>query len=192
MQDENIYKMAEFADTEIRDIPAINILICYLLSKVKVTVEADELYDIAVGSRIVNYFAYQESFDYLVKNGLMEIVPEGSAQNCVLLEKGRECAKELKQYAPKSFRDNILAEAEKYFSRIKKGKGVRVEFTPLENGCYVRVRCIDNKYDLMDLKLYAPDMHYAEIISERVLDDPAGFYGKIIGLAVREGADDSN
>ena len=70
MQDENIYKMSQFADTEIKDIPSINILICYLLSKVKITVEADELYDIAVGSGIVNYFAYQESFDYLIKHGV--------------------------------------------------------------------------------------------------------------------------
>ena len=192
MQDENIYKMSQFADTEIKDIPSINILICYLLSKVKITVEADELYDIAVGSGIVNYFAYQESFDYLIKHELMEIVPEGSAKNCILLEKGEECAKELKKYAPKSYRDNIVAAADKYFLRIQKGKGVRVEYTPLENGCYVRIRCIDNKYDLMDLKLYAPDMHYAELIGQRVLDDPAGFYGKIIGLAVAEGANEND
>ncbi|MBR1591978.1 MAG: DUF4364 family protein [Ruminococcus sp.] len=191
MQDENIHKMSEFADTEIKDIPAINILICYLLSKMTVTVEVDELYEIAVSSGIVNYFSYQDSFDYLVKNELMEIIPEGSTQNCILLEKGFECARELKKYAPRSYRDNIVAAAEKYFSRIKKGKGVRVEYTPLENGCYVRIRCIDNKYDLMDLKLYAPDMHYAELIGERVLTDPAEFYGKIIGLAVREGAEEN-
>ena len=39
MQDENIMKMAERADIEIKDVPTLNILICYLLYKIDRPVE---------------------------------------------------------------------------------------------------------------------------------------------------------
>ena len=34
MQDENIYKISEMADTDIKDVYTLNILICYLLYKI--------------------------------------------------------------------------------------------------------------------------------------------------------------
>ena len=69
MQDENIMKMAERADTEIKDVPTLNILLCYLLYKIDRPVSPDQLYDIAIGTGVVNYFYYQDSIGYLLKNG---------------------------------------------------------------------------------------------------------------------------
>ena len=48
MQDENIFKMSEVADTEIKDVPTLNILLCYLLYKIDKPVEVEHLYEIAV------------------------------------------------------------------------------------------------------------------------------------------------
>lgn len=36
----------------------------------------------------------------------------------------------------------------------------------------------------MDLKLFAPDIRQAKLIGDRILLNPAGFYGKIIELAL--------
>ena len=36
----------------------------------------------------------------------------------------------------------------------------------------------------MDMKLYAPDLAQAKMIGERVLLNPAGFYGKVVELAL--------
>ena len=69
MQDENIMKMAERADIEIKDVPTLNILLCYLLYKIDRPVSPDQLYDIAIGTGVVNYFYYQDSIGYLLKNG---------------------------------------------------------------------------------------------------------------------------
>ena len=109
MQDENIMKMAERADTEIRDIPTLNILLCYLLYKIDRPVSPDQLYDIAIGTGIINYFYYQDSIGYLLKNGHITAEKDDKGEDCYVLQpKGRECAKQLKNYAPKSYRDKLV------------------------------------------------------------------------------------
>ena len=49
---------------------------------------------------------------------------------------------------------------------------------------YTHIRCLDTKNDLMDLKLFAPDMGQAKLIGEKIMLNPAGFYGKVIELAL--------
>ncbi|NLT10383.1 MAG: DUF4364 family protein [Ruminococcus sp.] len=185
MHDENIMKMAERADVEIKDVPTLNILICYLLYKIDRPVETEQLYDIAIGTGVVNYFYYQDSIDYLIKNSLISVEKDEDGRECYILEeKGRECARQLKSYAPKSYRDKLVLAALRYFARVKAEQDLRIEYIPLEKGYYTHIRCIDTGDDLMDLKLYAPDLAQAKMLGEKVLLNPAGFYGKVIELAL--------
>ncbi len=185
MQDENIRKMAERADMEIRDVPTLNILLCYLLYKIDKPVETEQLYEIAIETGIVNYFYYQDSIDYLQKNGLISVQKDSQLNNCYVLEsKGVACAKELKAYAPKSYRDKLVLAALKYFARRKYEKEIKVDYVPAEKGYYVQIRCLDTKCDLMDLRLYAPDVTQAKLIGERIMLNPAGFYSRVIELAL--------
>lgn len=185
MQDENIMKMAERADTEIKDVPTLNILLCFLLNKIAKPVEVEHLYDIAIGTGVVNYFYYQDSIDYLIKNGLVSLEKNRSGIDCyVIEEKGRECARRLKAYAPKSYRDKLMLAAMRYFARLKYEQEIKIEYIPIENGYYTHVRCLDIDCDLMDLKLYAPDLTQAKLIGEKIMLNPAGFYGKVVELAL--------
>ena len=177
--------MTELADTEVKDLPTLNILLCYLLYKIDKPVEREQLYDIAIGTGMINYFMYQDSIGYLLENGHIESnVNESGTEVYTLCRKGIECAKQLKKYAPKSYRDKLVLAALRYFARRKAEKAVKVEYIPVENGCYVRARCPDNEGDLLDLKLFAPDMTQAKIIGERILLNPSGFYGKLVELAL--------
>lgn len=185
MQNDNIFKMSELADTEIKDVPTLNILICYLLYKIGKPVNTEHLYDILMGTGVVNYFFYNDSIDYLLTNGHIKTEPDGNGGNCyVLLDKGSACARELKKYAPKSYRDTLVLAALRYFARLKNEQEIKIEYIPLESGCYVHVRCLDTRSDLMDLKLYAPDMTQAKLVGEKIMLNPAGFYGKVIELAL--------
>lgn len=185
MQDENIMKMAERADTEIKDVPTLNILLCYLLYKIDRPVSHDQLYDIAIGTGVVNYFYYQDSIGYLLKNGLITSEKNEEDMECYVLQpKGRECAKQLKNYAPKSYRDRLVLAALRYFARIQYEKELKIEYEPVGNGYYTHVRCVDANFDLMDLKLYAPDLRQAKLMGEKILLNPAGFYGKVIEVAL--------
>ena len=184
MQEENILKMAELADTEVKDVPTINILLCYLLYKINKPIEVEQLYDIAIGTEIINFFYYQDSIDYLLKNSLISVVQNDGKEFYILEIKGLECAKRLKSYAPKSYRDRLVLAALRYFARIKAENEMKIEFIPLECGYYTRVRCLDNDCDLMDLKLYAPDLTQAKLLGEKIMLNPAGFYGKVVELAL--------
>jgi hypothetical protein len=185
MQDENIMKMAAFADTEIKDVPTLNILLCYLLYKIARPVEPDQLYEIAIGTGVVNYFYYQDSMDYLLKNGLIKLEKgENGEELYVLQPKGTECARQLKSYAPKSYRDTLVLAALRYFARVKAEQELKIEYEKLDNGYYTHVRCLDIDCDLMDMKLYAPDLTQAKLIGERIMLNPAGLYGKVVELAL--------
>ena len=185
MQDENIMKMAAFADTEIKDVPTLNILICYLLYKIAKPVEPDQLYEIAIGTGVVNYFYYQDSMDYLLRNGLIKLEKGEKGEDIYILQpKGTECARQLKSYAPKSYRDTLVLAALRYFARVKAEQELKIEYEKLDNGYYTHVRCLDIDCDLMDLKLYAPDLTQAKMIGEKIMLNPAGFYGKVVELAL--------
>lgn len=178
-------KMAEMADVEIKDIPTLNILLCYLLNKINKPVETEHLYDIAIGTGVVNFFDYQDSIDYLIKNSLVSISKDDSGTEFYSLEeKGRECARRLKGYAPKSYRDKLVLAALKYFAKIKAEQEINIEYIPIENGYYTHIRCLDSDCDLMDMKLYAPDLTQAKLLGEKIMLNPAGFYGKVIELAL--------
>lgn len=185
MQEENMMKMAEFADTEIKDVPTLNILLCYLLYKINKPVDPEQLYEIAIGTGVVNYFYYQDSVDYLLRNGHISLSEsEDGTEQFVLNSMGIECAKQLKSYVPKSYRDKLVLAALRYFARRKYEKEIKIEYEPVGNGYYTHVRCVDSSFDLMDLRLYAPDLTQAKLIGEKIMLNPAGFYGKVIEVAL--------
>lgn len=185
MQNENIFKMAQKADTEIKDVPTLNILICYLMNKIGKPVNTEHLYDILITTGLINYFYYQDSIGFLIENGHLKIEQDENGNDCyVLLPKGKACAKELKKYAPKSYRDKLVLASLRYFARIRMEQEVNVDYSETDNGCYVRVRCHDENNDLMDLKLFAPDINQAKLIGDRIMLNPAAFYSKIIELVL--------
>ncbi len=181
----NNYKtMSERASTELDDAQTIRILICYLLYRISKPIDAEELYDIAVSTEIINYFAYQDSIDYLISNGSVNATKNGSSVIYSLTQKGTECAKTLRSYTPKSYRDKIVSAALKYFAQQKYQNEVQIEYIKLEKGYYVQCRCLDINNDLMDLKLYAPDLGQAELLGKNIMKNPTGFYGKILSIAL--------
>lgn len=185
MQGENIFKMSEMADIEIKDVPTLNILICYLLNKIGKPVNTEHLYEILIATEMVNYFCYQDSIGYLIESGQIKVMDDEKGGKCYVLQpKGAACARELKKYAPKSYRDKFVLASIRYFARLKMEQEIKIDYIPLESGVYVHIRCLDTKNDLMDLKLFAPDMTQAKLIGERIMLNPAGFYGKIIELVI--------
>lgn len=186
MQNHNDFKISQKADTEIKDMPTLNILICHLLHKLQKPINTEHMYDILVATGLVNYFYYQDSIAFLLENGHIRIdKDEIGNEYYVLLPKGTACAKTLKGYAPKSSRDNLVMAATKYFTRKRNEKEVDIQYSETDNGCYISARFHDVKNDLMVLKLFAPDMTQARYIGEKIMCDPAAFYSGIIGLIIK-------
>lgn len=178
-------KMSEYASTELKDIQTVKILICYLLYRIHKPIDSEQLYDIAVSTEIINYFFYQDAIDYLIKNDSIEVsAGENNSKIFTLTEKGISCAKTLRGYVPKSYRDKIVTAALRYFAKLKYENEVKIEYIKLDKGYYVHCRCLDIKDDLMDLKLYAPDLGQAELLGKNIMKNPTGFYSKILDIAL--------
>ncbi|MDE6775171.1 MAG: DUF4364 family protein [Ruminococcus sp.] len=185
MQDENIFKMSEMADTEIRDVSTLNILICYLLNKFERPINCEYMYEIFISTGIVNYFSYQEAVGYLLDNEHVRIeTSENGEQFFALTIKGEACARELKKHLSKSHRDIIVSAALRYFARHKMEKEIKIRYTPTDNGCYIHMRCVDGKIDLMELKLFAPDLIQAKIIGDKIMRNPPSLYSRIIDFVL--------
>lgn len=182
---ENYTKMSELASTELKDVQTVKILICYLLYRLHKPIDSEQLYDIAVSTEIINYFFYQESINYLIENGSIEVSEnEDKTKLFTLTQKGIDCAKTLRGYVPKSYRDKIVSAALRYFAQLKYQNEIKIEYIQLEKGYYVHCRCLDIKDDLMDLKLYAPDLGQAELLGKNIMKNPTGFYSKILEIAL--------
>ncbi|NLP27063.1 MAG: DUF4364 family protein [Clostridiales bacterium] len=182
---ENYSKISEMASFELRDVNTVSILICYLLHRIDSPIEAEQLFEIAVSTEIINYFFYQEAIDILLKNASINIeVDESDVERYVLTDKGRLCAKKFKHYVPKSFRDKLVGAALKYFAKLKLNNEVKVEYIQLNKGYYVHFRCLELSDDLIDMKLFAPDLTQAKLIGEKILLNPVGFYSRIINTAL--------
>jgi len=191
MKKENIFRMSETADFEIKDVVVLNVLICYLLKKISGTVEKEQLYEIAVSTGIVNYFSYNDSMYYLLENGHIKEVREDGKDLYVLTRKGEICAEKLRDYVSKSCRDRLVLSAIKYFVKQKYEQEVKIDYIPAENGgYYTHVRCEDKTADLMDLKLFAPDLTQAKFLGEKIMLNPVDFYGKIMKLVLSNKEDE--
>ena len=79
------HNTADLTNIELNDLHLINILLCYLLYRIKEPVTPDALYDIAVSTGIINYFYYQDSLDFLTKNGSLELKPDKKGEACYML-----------------------------------------------------------------------------------------------------------
>lgn len=181
MQDENLLKMSQIATPPLMDTHMANILICCLLEQLDKPISPTQLYDIAVGTDIINYFFYQEAITYLQKNGSLLLKQDADGHDWFYLtETGAECAKQLKEYVAKPYRDKIFFEAKQYFKRQKRREEVKISYVPLKKGYHVQVRYLDLQSDLMDLKLYAPDLKQAKYLGTQIMRNPANFYGKVL------------
>lgn len=181
---EEYTKMSELAQTELKDPQTVKILICYLLYRLHKPIDPEQLYDIAVSTEIINYFYYQDAISFLIENGSVSKEEKDGGTVYVLTKKGVNCAESLGSMVPKSYRDRIVTAALRYFAKLKYESEIKIEYIKLENGYYVRCRCLDVREDLMDLKLYAPDLEQAELIGKNIMKNPVGLYSKILELAL--------
>lgn len=177
---------SERTPLSLTDLYAIKILLCYLLSKLERPVTPEQLYEIAVGSGILNYFYYTEAMDELLKSHVIELRRnEKHTQDFYYLtQQGKYGGEEFKRHVPLSLREQILACALKYFARLKRENEVKCEYISTDKGCYVYCRILDVQDDLLNLKIFAPDEEQARLIGKRIMSNPTDFYGRIMGYAL--------
>lgn len=189
MRDENLMKISELADRSVTDSSVANVLLCYMLYRVNAPLESELLYEIAVTEGIINYFTYQDSLETLLQNGSVICKTNDKGEKLYsLTDNGIDCAKKLKTFAAKSYRDHIVLAAKRSIERRKNEDVVMLDYIPLKQGCHLRVRIMDHDLLLLELTLYTPDMRQAKLLGERILSNPSAFYNNVLQSAMQNEA----
>ena len=163
--------------------PLICILLCDILSQMDGALPTDWLYDITVSAGHINHFLYSDVTGFLLENGMAEeqTGPDGTTQ-LVLLEKGQQCAKILRLYVPKLYRDRVLLTALRYRARRKAMRDLKITCEETPPDWTLCVRCYDQKREMFCLQIHAPSKADAESLGERILCNPSGFFGKVLNM----------
>lgn len=158
----------------------IKILICYLLNNFNKPMTKDEINFIFQDEQIVNYFAFSEAFNELLKSKhIAPVTVEG--ETCYeIRELGVDTAKSLASSLPQSVRDKVVTSAMELMARMKIERENEVKITECENGFKVTLIVHEVDFDIMQLELYAPDKVQAERIKDNFLKDPIKIYTGIM------------
>ncbi len=190
MRDENLMKISELADRSVTDPSVANVLLCYMMYRVDMPMDEELLYDIAVTGGIINYFTYQDAMQALRTNGsVTKINNEKGVASYTLTSKGEDCARKLKTFAAKSYRDHIVLAAKREIERRRNRDDVKVEYLPLKQGCHLRVQITDQSVTLLELTLFTPDMKQAQLLGENILSNPSSFYNQVLEAAMKNQAE---
>lgn len=181
----------ELSSLALNDPHLVSILLCCILLRFEGHLAERWLYDIVVTSGHVSYFLYADAAGFLLDNG--SVVEEQDTDGNLmyfLTKRGTLCVQSLRQYVPKPFRDQVMLTALRYVSRQRAIQELSLCYEPDDDGVALCLSCKDGSHDMFSMKIHAPSKESAEMLGDRILRNPAGFFGKIIDIAMNNEEED--
>jgi len=142
------------------------------------------LYEILVLSDIMSYFMYMDALGALMDQQAVVKVSRGGMEYVTLTNKGRESVRQARLFVPKYFRDLVHLTALRYVSRQQALRDLQISCTEEKDDWLVSFTCFDSGREMMSLQIHAPSKESADVLSERILRNPARFFGKLLDIAL--------
>lgn len=163
----------------------IKIMICYVMDKCYRRLTQDNLCDIVVDSGVINYFLFNEAIKELIENESIKLYIQDDIEYCRLTQKGHYASEYYELSIPIYFRRPLLNSTIRFFAQqdLDKILECRIEQTNTK-ACYLICRFKEELLDLMEIKLYAPDLEQAKFMQERISVNPVAFYRSVINHAL--------
>ncbi len=174
----------ELNPMRLNDPHMVRILLCIVLHRLGNSVQENWLYDIVVSSGYVTYFLYTDAIGFLLENQSLELRQTEDGAIYRLTEIGIACAKTMRQYIAKPMRDRVVLAALRYTARQRALRDLTIAYEAVPGGCILCVQCRDRSEEMFALRIRTPDRSAAEELSERILRNPAAFFGKILDSAL--------
>ena len=166
----------------------IQFYICFLLDQLGKLTE-NQLSDIITECETVNYYDYLEALSIVVEKKLAEKSEEKSELVYSLMPHGKMMSEEFYQHIPLSVREKSVEYGKKVLelSEVERALQCRIERTQ-EAHCFVTVRFINEMGgpDLVNLRLYAPNLEEAKKMKERFYERPSEIITKIMQLFIKD------
>ncbi len=174
----------ELNPVRLQDPHLVRILICIVLHRVERPVPENWLYDILVTAGHINFFLYTDAVGFLLENDSVSQQEQEGEIIYTLTDKGIACATDMRQYVPKVLRDRVVLTALRFAARKKAMQEMSVTYEPAEDGCMLCVSCNDRRREMFTLRIHTPNRNAAEELAERIMRNPAAFFGKLLDSAL--------
>ena len=161
----------------LNDIQDIKILICYVMDYFSKDFSKFEISNILQNYGLANYFDVNEAFEILVKAGN---IIRNTEEKYVLSSEGKMIVDELSKNLPLTVKEKAVSSAKEYFNRVKSEKENKVIIRKVETGYEVTCYVLDGKFEMMKLKLYAPDINEAGAIKNNFYKNPSEIYHTVL------------
>lgn len=161
----------------------IKILICYILDEIGGDITSEQLNEAFQYSEMVNYFNYCQALSELKKSGhILEIEKSPKRRVLELTSLGEETSHELRDFLPPASLERALKTAKKILIEDKQSRGKQIKIEQKEDGYLVRLKVLDIGSDIMDIRLFAPNLKQAERIAEGFKYKTIDLYRGIISI----------
>ncbi|MBR0423320.1 MAG: DUF4364 family protein [Clostridia bacterium] len=176
---------AGIAPGGLRDIQEIKILICYIFDKLDIHLRKSDITAILQNYALANYFEVSQAFSQMVLNNNLSADPNNN-NYYLITPSGKMISEELSDNLPLTVREKALKSAKQYLKRLKieKENTVNIKKTPF--GYTVNCKVSGGEFNMMEVKLYAPDITAATAIKNNFYKNPEKIYESIVSMLTDE------
>ena len=154
----------------------IRILICYLIKSVGALTQ-DEITNVLQGHELANYFEVGDALSSLVNLGNVKQDENGAF---TLEPQGENIAENLDVLLPLSVRDKAVSAALSMLADARAERENSVTTAKTERGYNVTCKISGGDMDLMQIKVYVPDLHQARTVKKNFHRDPQRIYSLLL------------
>lgn len=157
----------------------IKILICFLLDKIKFPLKKNDITSILQNYGLANYFEASQAFSEMVANNNIVLDSEESGEYSIT-PSGKMVVEELSDMIPVSIREKALKSVDSYMSRLKSEQENKVIIKKNPRGYDVICKISGGEFNMLELKIYAPNLMEATIIRDNFYRSPETLYREIM------------
>lgn len=162
----------------------IKILICFLFDKVKFPLKKNDVTSVLQNYGLANYFEASQAFAEMEANKNIVLNSEETGEYSIT-PSGKIIVEELADMIPRSVREKALKSVDLYMSRLKSEKENKVLIKKNPRGYDVICKISGGEFNMLELKIYAPDMLEATIIRDNFYKSPETLYREIMSYLTK-------
>lgn len=169
----------------LRDIQEIKILICYIFDKLNIPLRKADITAILQIYALANYFEISQAFSQMVLNNNLSVSTEDS-NYYTITPSGKMISEELGDNLPLTVRENALKSANAYLKRLKTEEENTVNIKKTPFGYTVNCKVSGGEFNMLEIKLYAPDITAATVIKNNFYKMPEKIYETVVSMLTKE------
>ena len=166
----------------INDDYTIKVIILYLLRELGRPLSFSTLSEIIIYDGKVNYFVFASCLVDLADRGMVDRVTEGKSDVYSINKLGLELLSDVEDGLLDSVKTRMLRSAARLFAFNRSGSLINSEIVPKNDGFDLICTIKDNKYDLVELKLYLDTKEEAAYLKSHFDDNAEIVYRGILAL----------